>query len=537
MFMPADLANNAQGKQKTAIMFDPQSEREAKRKRMMAELLIQQGNTPLKNEQAGGMTVARSPWENMNQAAQKYMGQYQLEGADNQMAEAELRRQEMIREALSNQDPMQAAQVLAQDPNTSDAAIKMYSDVLSDQRRLEQLKTVGGRMGATPAPMQVAGRMFELEQAIHNPNLSQQERFLAQREYSLLGQSAKTYGFDRGLEAAGGIAGYEQVFRQQPMDVPMGSTPFVPQQPQQPMPPMAQGGMPQQGMPQGMQPVQGQDPLQEHRDAVMQQQQQMGTSPMQRSDMVQAGGVQPIQGYGEAVGSIAAAKKGAETRADLLTKLDIEPKIEKANMDARGEISEREEQRTKAKSAYSLATRNAGNVIQDSGRAVEILDRAGRSAAGWGALLSTLPDTDARALRGHIDSVKSNIAIDKLLEIKAAGSGLGQVPQSQLDMLANTQGNLDQAQTVGDLMDNLKRTQNIYVDVLKAARGEAVNFGYDASNTDFVKSFVPNELSFDEFGRTRQQPQQDRNTIIEKLRADGTISEERINQYLQSLGF
>ena len=154
-----------------------------------------------------------------------------------------------------------------------------------------------------------------------------------------------------------------------------------------------------------------------------------------------------------------------------------------------------------ATKSYNLSARNAGNVVQDSGRAMEILKSAGNTAAGWGATISSLPGTDARTLKGHIDSVKGNIGIDKLLEIKASGAGLGQVPQSQLDMLAATLGNLDQAQTVGELYANLARLQNIYADVMRGAREDASAFGIDTSNTDFIEGFTPNELPFDELGR------------------------------------
>lgn len=65
-------------------------------------------------------------------------------------------------------------------------------------QQLAQAKIATG--ANLPAPMQIANRMFELEQAMANPNLTDQERYDANRQYNLLGQSAKTYGFQSGIE-------------------------------------------------------------------------------------------------------------------------------------------------------------------------------------------------------------------------------------------------------------------------------------------------------------------------------------------------
>ena len=80
------LPRETSPKQNQAKFYDPQAEAETKRKRALAELLVEKGNTPLKNETAGGMTVARSPWENIAQGAEKYMGEYKLGQADDQQA-------------------------------------------------------------------------------------------------------------------------------------------------------------------------------------------------------------------------------------------------------------------------------------------------------------------------------------------------------------------------------------------------------------------------------------------------------------------
>jgi hypothetical protein len=115
----------------------------------------------------------------------------------------------------------------------------------------------------------------------------------------------------------------------------------------------------------------------------------------------------------------------------------------------------------------------AQTVFEDTKRALDVIDRSETSATGMGAfLLSGIPGTDAKELRGHIDSVKGNIGIDQLLKIKASGAGLGQVPQTQLEMLATMLGNLDATQNARVLRENLIRVQEIYADIVRKSGGD-----------------------------------------------------------------
>lgn len=313
-------------KQEQAVLFDPQKEKDAKRKKMMAELLVAKGNQPLKNETAGGMTVARSPWENINQGAEKYLGEYQMGLADKEQTAVDQQRGKLYQEALEQLEtnPQGAAGVLMQDPSMGEGALKMYQDALNAKREEEMtrerwahekelfgLRAASG--GNTPAAMQIANQMFDLEQSMSNPNLSPQERFLAERQYNLLGQAQKTYGFDRGTQQSGPFQGYENVFagQQAPADFNGMSIPPVN---------MAQGavGQPSASMPL---PPSGypQDPVAAHAQAVAGQQAQIGVNPMQRQEL-QPGGMGVIPGYGDAVSNIAAQKKAAEGRASEVGK-------------------------------------------------------------------------------------------------------------------------------------------------------------------------------------------------------------------------
>lgn len=87
-----------------------------------------------------------------------------------------------------------------------------------------------GKGGNLPAPMQIAAKMQELQNTANNPNASPTERAQAASLYNHLGQAAKTYGFDRGVQydnaatpeqiggfanASGGIKATEKGMEQQ----------------------------------------------------------------------------------------------------------------------------------------------------------------------------------------------------------------------------------------------------------------------------------------------------------------------------------
>lgn len=128
------------------------------------------------------------------------------------------------------------------------------------------------------------------------------------------------------------------------------------------------------------------------------------------------------------------------------------------------------------KEAGSVVTRTAAQtVFEDSDRAIQIVRNAPAAATGFGAaILQNIPATQAKELRGHIDSIKGNIGIDQLLKIKQSGAGLGQVPQTQLEMLASLLGNLDATQNQDVLLVNLQRVQEIYADIVRKEGGDPV---------------------------------------------------------------
>ena len=133
----------------------------------------------------------------------------------------------------------------------------------------------------------------------------------------------------------------------------------------------------------------------------------------------------------------------------------------------------REEAKTKKETGEAGKATIAGTVIVDAQRALDTIENNPNYTTGApGAGLQYIPGTDAYALSQMVDSVKANVGIDKLLDIKASGAGLGQVPQSQLDMLASVLGGLNVGQPTDVLKYNLKRVKKIYSDIVKSAGGQ-----------------------------------------------------------------
>jgi hypothetical protein len=69
-------------------------------------------------------------------------------------------------------------------------------------------------------------------------------------------------------------------------------------------------------------------------------------------------------------------------------------------------------------------------------------------------------------VQSAIDSVKSNIGIDKLLEIKASGAGLGNVTENQLDELQSVLGRLDIKRRPDLLLRDIEEIIEKYEDIL-----------------------------------------------------------------------
>lgn len=96
-----------------------------------------------------------------------------------------------------------------------------------------------------------------------------------------------------------------------------------------------------------------------------------------------------------------------------------------------------------------LSTEAASAIINDPNagaieRSIALLDSAGNWAAGRGEVLSRLPNSVARQMKSELDTLKSMVSFNRLLEIKKSGAGLGALSDSELNLLGASLGSLDQ---------------------------------------------------------------------------------------------
>lgn len=121
-----------------------------------------------------------------------------------------------------------------------------------------------------------------------------------------------------------------------------------------------------------------------------------------------------------------------------------------------------EEDRRLAEERTSRGTLRSGmatnNVLEAIRNARQIAQRGGTGAE---ILLSSLPATNARALRTELDTVIANLSFDRLQEMREAsttGGALGSITENELRLLGSTVGSLD---TGVDLMTFLRRLDKV----------------------------------------------------------------------------
>lgn len=137
---------------------------------------------------------------------------------------------------------------------------------------------------------------------------------------------------------------------------------------------------------------------------------------------------------------------------------------------AEREILEGEAQKEKAAEITGTA---AQTVWEDGVRSMSVITENPKQATGlMGKVSKRIPGTPAHELNQHFESMRGNIAVDSLLKIKASGAGLGQVPQSQLEMLAGLLGRLDVEMETQELKFNLNRIMEIYADIVEKTGGD-----------------------------------------------------------------
>jgi len=88
-------------------------------------------------------------------------------------------------------------------------------------------------------------------------------------------------------------------------------------------------------------------------------------------------------------------------------------------------------------------------------------------SAGYGALLSKWPTSQARNLNADIQTIKANLGFDELNEMRQnspTGGALGQVAVQEIEFLQSVISNLEQSQSVDQLRNNLSEVRQAKID-------------------------------------------------------------------------
>lgn len=118
-------------------------------------------------------------------------------------------------------------------------------------------------------------------------------------------------------------------------------------------------------------------------------------------------------------------------------------------------------------------------VVQDANRVLDISGKNNITGIA-GAALSTIPGTPQRDAKGLIDTIKSNVAFDRLQKMREAsptGGALGAVSAPELNLLQSAIGNLEQSQSKDQFERNVKRVREIYIDTIHGKGTAAKLYG------------------------------------------------------------
>lgn len=138
-----------------------------------------------------------------------------------------------------------------------------------------------------------------------------------------------------------------------------------------------------------------------------------------------------------------------------------------------------------------MVTGRANTVVSKVDEALKNVDW---STTGFvGNFLKEIGGTDARDLKGTLDTIKANIGFNELQQMREAsptGGALGQVAVQELNMLQATLSSLDQAQTGPQVKQSLDAIKKHFSN-WKAAVDEANGVKNTTSTTGAIRRYNP----------------------------------------------
>jgi len=113
--------------------------------------------------------------------------------------------------------------------------------------------------------------------------------------------------------------------------------------------------------------------------------------------------------------------------------------------------------------------RSVAVVTKDISRALGIIEKDPSWTTGLGAILKGVPGTQAKSLSGVLQTIKANVGFDRLQQMRDAsktGGALGAINTTEMELLQSVLGNLEQDLSPEDLSWNLRRVNEIYMDII-----------------------------------------------------------------------
>jgi len=150
--------------------------------------------------------------------------------------------------------------------------------------------------------------------------------------------------------------------------------------------------------------------------------------------------------------------------------------------EAAGEVAEGDRRVQLASAEYN---RKYNIVDTNLDKAIQSIQDNGRLVAGYGSLLSGLPESAARDFQATLNTVKANLGFEELQNMRdnsPTGGALGQVSEREIAFLQAIQGNLDAAQSPQQLLEVLREIKTRRAQ-FKAERERILNGGNAASTS------------------------------------------------------
>ncbi len=132
----------------------------------------------------------------------------------------------------------------------------------------------------------------------------------------------------------------------------------------------------------------------------------------------------------------------------------------------------RKEEAAKEKEAKRQSIEGADFLTTIVDDALGYLDTHGPAATGFAGLINVIPGTPAYELNNKLDTIRSNVASNALLEIKKAGGTFGALSEKELQLLENKLGKLSVRMSQDELRKNLKQIQQHYANLIDRLREE-----------------------------------------------------------------